>query len=112
MALTKLSNLGPEYSADYENAQHFDCLRAGEKGIYFRSGLWMCCIPYPQLSQIFRRVIGANAHVCCGGTNFEYHAIVPVSEGKEYELKSEKEDAMIAALEYIAQKSPSTKIGK
>lgn len=112
MAAIKLSALGAEYNADYESAQRFDCLRVGELGVYFRSGLWVNCIPYGQLEQVFRRVIGANHHVCCGGTNFEYHAIVPVSEGREYELKSEKEDAMIAALECIAQKSPATKIGK
>jgi len=112
MALVKLSGLDSRYEEDCKSAKQFDCIRAGELGVYFRSGLFMRCIPYEQLERVFRRVLGANVHVCCGGTNFEYHAIVPVTDGTEYELKSESEAEMIAALEYIAQKSPSTIIGK
>ena len=112
MAAIKLSELGKEYAADYENARQFEVLRAGELGVYFRRGLFMHCIPYGQLQQIFRRVLGANVHVCCGSTNFEYHALVPVSDGREYELKCEKPEPLIEALDYIALKSPGTKIGK
>lgn len=78
----------------------------------FRSGLKNVTVPYSELERAFLRVREATGKMCCGTACFADCYLVLVSGGRELaEIRMEKEDVQ-AALGMIAERSPSTIIGK
>ncbi len=102
----------PAVSADYENAEQFDRLRVGKRGVYYRDGFRVRFLDYGLLERVFIRVQAVNGRMCCGNATFEYCRLVFVSGGKEVaDYMSEKASAMDAALARIAACAPTLAIG-
>ena len=102
----------PAFSSDYESAARFEKLFVGHKGVYYRDGFRIRCIPYEVMERAFIRVQEVNGRFCCGKAVFCYFRMVFVVGGKEYaDVMSENEKLMDEALAAISERSPGTAIG-
>ena len=99
-------------TADYEQARHFDTLRVGTLGVYYRDGFRVKAIPYRRMERVFIRVQEVRGKLCCGQTFFAYFRMVFVVDGKEIcDNISEDEAAMDAALARIRELAPEVPTG-
>lgn len=101
-----------EISKDYENAERFERIRVGEKGVFFPHELRTKFIPYDYADRVFLRINEVNGKLCCGNATFYYYRLVFVHNGKEFiDTISENEQMMRAALAAIEKKAPQVRIG-
>lgn len=99
-------------TADYDTAKHFDKVRVGSLGVYFRDGLKLRFLSYDRIERVFIRIQEVNGKLCCGSAVFAYCRLVFVVDGKEYaDTLSENEQAMRDALEEISRRAPGVAIG-
>lgn len=99
-------------SSDYEASLHFEKLRVGALGAYFRDGFKTRFLSYDRVERVFLRIQEVNGKLCCGSTTYAYFRLVFVVDGKEYvDYMSENEKAMRDALEAIRAAAPQVAIG-
>ena len=99
-------------SSDYETALHFEKLRVGALGAYFRDGFKTRVLAYDRVERVFLRIQEVNGKLCCGSTTYAYFRLVFVVDGREYvDYMSENEQAMRDALEAIRTAAPQVAIG-
>ena len=72
---------------DFAAAEAFGKVKAGEKAIFWRSGLRWCAVPAAYIQRIFRRREGVIRKGCCGGKSFFIERLVMVLwNGEEIEV--------------------------
>jgi len=74
---------GDEYLADFEQAKEIGKVFIGNKGLYYKDGLKMKCIPLEYIDRVFTRINECNARTCCTVNGFDYFRLIVVHDGKE-----------------------------
>ena len=95
--------------ADRKGARQIGVIKLGKECFHFRSKLKNYYIPYSELQNCFRRVMGVPAKMCCGNGEFRVENLV-ISDGEKelavIQLPGERAaKELIKALKEI---SPST----
>ena len=73
--------------ADFAAAETFGKVKAGQKAIFWRSGLRWCIMPAAYIQRIFRRREAVIRKGCCGGKSFFIERLVLIlCNGVELEV--------------------------
>ena len=71
---------GPEY----EQALPFGNVRLGEKRLFWKNGLRLCCLELDSVRRVWRQEENVYGKLCCGGRSYVIHRLVlQMDDGKE-----------------------------
>lgn len=114
-AYTYRKGSDPILDQDFLSAKAYGKVKAGEKAIFWKSGLRWYAMPAGKLRWIYRQVEPVYGKLCCGGRSFFIERLVLVLHGGEElvihigdDVKKEAE----ALLEQLRQLHPELSYGK
>lgn len=101
--------------ADFAAAEAFGKVRAGQRAIFWKSGLRWCAVPKAYIQRIFRRREAVIRKGCCGGKSFFIERLVLILwNGEEIEahIGDDMPKDAEALLTHLQKLHPELQYGK
>lgn len=105
----------PALDAEFASAASYGKVKAGENGIFWKSGLRWYHIPMENIRRIFRRVETVHGKLCCGGQTFIIEWLVLIlQDGTEVviHIGDNEQKKAVALLQSLKDTHPEIAYGK
>lgn len=95
-------------SAEYRQSRAVGNVRAGAKHLFFRAGLRLYAVAWPEIARCYRRVMRVPMKMCCGSGSLDVeYLVVEGASGELASIQLPGSRAARALMELIRETAPT-----